>query len=85
MTDPILTAARALAYDLGLTEEGPHGPELRESAVRKIQAFALRQRADGARLAEHVGFRAFEDGGDIALEMIALASRLEAQAKEIEG
>ena len=45
MTDPLLSDARALAHRLGLIEPGPHGENvLKESAVRALQAFALRQR-----------------------------------------
>ena len=80
MTDPLLSAARALAHRLGLIEPGPHGENvLKESAVRAIQAFALRQRAEGAREAAR-SIRISRDYG-----LYELATHLEAQAKEIEG
>ena len=77
--------ARALAHRLGLIEPGPHGEMvLKESAVRAIQAFGLRQQAEGMREAA----KAVPDGKIGAVwkrSMLDLATRLEAQAKEIEG
>ena len=77
MTDPLLSDARALAHRLGLIEPAPHGENaLKESAVRAIQAFALRQRAAG-----------IATGGAHwpISERLHAASRLIARAKEIEG
>ena len=96
MTDPLLSDARALAHRLGLIEPGPHGENvLKESAVRAIQAFALRQRAEGAVSACIVAGTMAERPYDAEPEFSVVlaveqairefASRLEAQAKEIEG